>query len=126
MTELNNKETYEDVVKVLIERGWKKIMAQWGGESREYWYKRHLGVPRCACNSDKEGMQVVIYVYDSLRIGTYPNHKSYEIEVCGQKLDGAWIKMKSYAWEGGLLDVMDSQISQLLAGWTVFAKGNPV
>lgn len=42
------------------------------------------------------------------------------------KADGAWVKLLAYAWEGGLLEVMDSQIAQLLAGWTVFAKGNPV
>lgn len=123
MTDPKNKETYEDVVKVLIERGWKRNDSRFKikGEE-EYWYKRHLGVPRCLGNSDKDGMQVVIWVY------AHQGYKGYEIELTGQKSDLAWVKLLAYAWgsDVGLLEVMDSQISQLLAGWTVLAKGNPV
>ena len=120
MKEPKNKETYEYVVQTLIVQGWKR-----GNQCRllydkEYWYRRYAGVPRCACNDDKEGMQVVISVSE------HDGRVSYEIGVTGQKADGAWVKLLAYAWEGGLLEVMDSQISQLLAGWTVFAKGNPI
>jgi len=121
MNKIQNKETYEDVVKVLIERGWKKCKHRFSIQHEsEFWAKRYPGVPRCAGNSDKEGILLVIYVYE------HEGRVSYEIELCGEKADGAWIKLLAYAWEGGLLEVMDSQISQLLDGWTVFAKGNPV
>ena|GEM_PF-4921763 len=39
----------------LAKNGWHKS----NHYCREYWYKRFPGVPRCACNKDKEGIQVI-------------------------------------------------------------------
>lgn len=85
-----------------------------------YYYKRFKTPSQCLCNSDKEGMQVVICYYTGYK-GRFP---SFEIEVTGEYQDGLWCKLQSYGiTEDQLLLVLPVTIKKLLAAWEAMAGG---
>lgn len=101
--------------KHLEDNGWRRYQRGDGC----YWCKYYGGVPTCHYNNDREGIQVMIEKCRRDINGDI--QESYEICIYGQKPDGYWVKFMFYTFKDELIEVMDSQIKQLLAAWTAVA-----
>jgi hypothetical protein len=106
------KNNVDEVRKFLTEDGWHHY-ASGNGMQSEYWCKRWKDAPRCSCNYDKEGVQVVLNFYWLV------DRYSYSIEVRGEKPDGMWVCLEVYGiGEDEIIKVLNAQSDQLVAAWT--------
>lgn len=101
----------------LANNGWK--VGEWW--EPDYctgkWYRQFPEVePRCQCNDDKPGVQLVLREHSRAFRGSY--HTQYELELCAEAADGVWVELKAYSIPGGeLRDVIESQIAKLIRAW---------
>lgn len=105
-----------DIPQYLKDHGWRAD----GPPHSRYWWKRFTdpGIPRCKCNDEKPGIQVVITHHAMPKI----EHESYTIDVTGQKPDGVWVKLEAYGISPDeLLKVLDDQVNDLVIAWTLLA-----
>lgn len=97
----------------LEQSGWRQCKSM----GKEIWYKRWRDAARCECNKDKPGIQVVITVHD------FDGRHSYEIDVTGEKRDGAWVKLSAYSiGEDEIMQAIETQPNQLVAAWNTMAN----
>ena len=80
--------------------------------------KRFPTEVRCACNDERPGIQVFIYLCELPHCGEV--HTSYEIELMGELPDGTWVKLHQWALpddiNGGL-----ALIPRLIKTWEYMA-----
>lgn len=81
------------------------------------WRRSAHPARRCENNVDKEGMQVVVYPYQSVDANTGKMYSSAEIELCGES-NGVWYKMRAYSIpiDEFLIRFPDIE-SRLIAAW---------
>jgi hypothetical protein len=107
-----------EITTFLVADGWRKYSSIIG-RAQEYWCKRWPSAPRCECNQSKEGVQVVVHVYEFER-GT-----GFEIELTAEKPDGVWVKLMCYGIGEELPTVLNTQAEQLVAAWTAIHASTP-
>lgn len=103
-----------DPCSLLLSEGWKEGRDQFRQYARMF-YKRHDTPTRCACNDDKAGMQVCIYVSE------LNGRTGYEIELCGELRDGTWLKLHQWAMPTDIRAGMLT-INRLLSTWEFAAN----
>ena len=110
--------TKPNIHDTLTADGWRCVQSPNYTRASCYYYKRFKTPSRCLCNSDKDGIQVIVYQYD--KQGLFST--SYEIEICGEYSDDLWCKLQSYSiTEYDLLLVLPAAIKKLLAAWEAMA-----
>ena len=107
---MNMKEAKE----ALIERGWKGSQCSIRG--CPLFYKQHDTDLRCCCNDDKPGIQVTCELWER------ENKVSFELEVCGERPNGTWVKFRLYSLPEDLDECL-GQIPTLLNAWEAAHKG---
>ncbi len=100
-----------EITQFLTDGGWRKYPCHFGGAT-ELWCKRWPDAPRCACNSEKDGIQVGVTVYE------HESWTSFEVDLTAEKPDGVWVKLQAYAIGEELPEVLNAQAEQLVAAWT--------
>lgn len=104
----------DGIRKRLSDNGWREEKSA----MHTIWYKRWKNAPRCKCNDEQDGIQVIVTEYE------FEKFISYSIDVTGQKPDGIWVKLEAYCIDADqICDVLDSQAKQLVAAWTLLANG---
>jgi hypothetical protein len=96
--------------------GWVKSQSTYGRTGPRF-YKRFSTPTRCACNHEKEGMQVCV------ALSSYPECSGYEIELHGELPDGTWIKLHNHGMPDGI-EAGLATIPRLLATWEFIANHN--
>ena len=97
----------------LEQSGWHKYQTHRG----DIWCKRWKDAARCKCNASQAGIQVVITVNE------YEGRLSYEMDVTGEKPDGAWAKLSAYSFNAEeIIQASETQASQLVAAWNLLAN----
>ena len=100
----------------LIENGWREYNDYIAmDKSSRFFAKRFDTTTRCACNDDKDGMQVCI------RVTSRAMSDSFESTVRGELSDGTWIELLNYAMPENIEDVI-AKIPRLLAAWEAMAN----
>lgn len=102
----------------LISEGWTEGRDQFRQYARMFW-KRHATPTRCACNDDKDGMQVCVYVSE------FQGRESHEIELCGELPDGTWIKLHQWSMPSDIRSGL-AKIGRLLSTWEFIAHAQTV
>lgn len=106
-------QSHETIRSELRTRKWVEYM----GLGKEIWCKRFDDAPRCKCNAEKPGVQVIVTCHPPFQPEKW-NDYGYEIEVVAEKPDGVWTILKVYGIGPELLSVLDAQVKQLLSAWT--------
>lgn len=94
----------------LVADGWKEYPDQFRKYSRCF-FKRFETPTRCACNSEKLGIQICVAVFSS----------GYEMDLCGELPDGTWVKLHQWAMPEDYLTGL-ALIPRLLATWEAMAS----
>lgn len=89
--------------------GWREYLDEFRKYARCF-FKRFDTPTRCACNDDKEGMQVCVAVSE------HDSRYSYEIDLRGELPDGTWINLQNYGMPKDIEAVLNT-IPRLLATW---------
>ena len=100
----------------LLADGWR----EWPDQFRQYarCFFKHCETPtRCACNNDKEGIQICIAVYEHVGERRWV---SYEVELHGQLPNETWIKFVNHGIDE--FKTALAVIPRLLATWEVCAN----
>jgi hypothetical protein len=93
----------------LMNEGWQRYKSTFS----DIWCKRWKDAPRCKCNIEKEGIQVVV------TISVWDTSANYEIDVTGEKPDGVWVKLCAYGLDAASIqDTLNVQADKLIAAWT--------
>ncbi len=98
----------------LASEGWREYPDQFRKYAR-CMFKQFDTPTRCACNSDKEGMQVCIAVSE------WQGKESYEIDMHGQLADWTWIKLHNHGMPEDIKAGL-ATIPRLLATWEFIAN----
>lgn len=98
-----------EIIAALKEDNWREFP----NVLREYsrcLYKWFDTPTRCRCNNDKPGVQVCCSVSE------FDMSTAYELEVCGELVDGTWFLVKRWGLPADLTKGL-SLIPQMLKSW---------
>ena len=113
----NPESTKDSIPALLLSDGWKEYPDQFRKYARCF-FKRFETPTRCACNNDKEGMQVCVSVSE------YDGRASYEIDLHGELPDETWIKLQNHGMPNDIKAGL-ATIPRLLATWEFIASFLP-
>jgi len=99
---------------LLLADGWKECPNELRKWARCF-YKRFSTPTRCACNHDKDGMQICVSVSEYNRIN------AYEIDLHGELPDGTWVNLHNHGMPNDL-EAGLATIPRLLATWEFIAN----
>lgn len=98
----------------LLSGGWKECPDQFRKYARCF-YHQHETPTRCACNDDKEGIQVCVAVSE------WQGIESYEIDLHAELPDGTWIHLHNHSMPEDISAGL-ATIPRLLATWELIAN----
>lgn len=114
-----------DLLDFLTQRGFVKCRNTWGGpENQCDWYavKRYAAEHLCETNSNKLGIQMVVWPYE-LHFPQLKNpSRSVEIEITGEA-NGIWYKLCAYSipWEDAV-ERFDEITESLVVAWDALPR----
>ncbi len=114
---MNEEDTklLEGVRQHLEATGWKRDKDPL---NNEIWFVRREGAPECQSNKGGGGILVIVTVH------WFGGRIFFSIDIIGQKENGVWNKLQSYAIGREFLDVFDVEVSRLVEAWRVM-NGTP-
>ena len=103
-------------IEYLQDNGWKEYSDYITmDKSSRFFAKRYATASRCACNHEKDGMQVC------MRVTSHAMADSFEMTTRGELPDGTWIDLLNYAMPENIENVI-AKIPRLLAAWEAMAN----
>jgi len=101
-----------DVIKTLIDEGWKEYPEPTNNATRTVYADREyrVGLPDCECNEKPPSICVMHYSYPV----SGNQFDSYEVSIRGE-LGGIWLKLDAYSLHG--MAEVRAGIRQAMAAW---------
>jgi hypothetical protein len=111
----NNTDKMKTPTEYLQENGWTQYKDHLALDKSARFFAKRFNTPtRCACNDDKDGMQVCI------RVTNRAMADSFEMTIRGELPDGTWIEFLNYSMPENIEEVI-AKIPRLLAAWEIMA-----
>ena len=120
-----NMESQQNLLDFLTGRGFKKCKNTLASpENACDWYAacRYPAASRCETNSNKHGIQIVVWPYDLHLPQRYEPGRTAEIEITGEA-NGQWYKLCAYSvpW-GEIVKSFDEITESLVIAWDALPR----
>jgi hypothetical protein len=109
----------EQRLKLLEGDGWRQYQDVSRSVDTVALAKRFPTEAQCACNNERPGIQVFIYLCELHHRGE--THTSYEIELMGELPDGTWVKLHQWAAPDDINEGL-ALIPRLIDTWEYMAQ----
>jgi hypothetical protein len=121
-----NMESQQDLLDFLTGRGFKKCKNTLvSSENACDWYAacRYPAASRCETNSNKPGIQIVVWPYELHLHHRYAPVRTVAIEITGEANNGQWYKLCAYSvpWERAV-ERFDELTESLVVAWDALPR----